>query len=73
MKEYVSYVSLVGDPLGVLQRVFDVNVPVEGDGAQVHDARRRTHHIRRDPQFAEGLAQHPGVEVVHERERHHQS
>ena len=65
--------SLVGDPLGVLERVLDVDVSVEGDGAQVDDARRRAHHVRRDPHLAEGFAQHPGVQVVHECERHHQS
>ena len=25
--------SLVGDPFGILQRIFDVDVSVEGDGA----------------------------------------
>ena len=55
----------------VAQRVLDVDVAVQRDGAQVQDAGRAAEHVKRDPHVAELGAERPVLEqVVGERERH---
>ena len=58
-------------PLCVLQRVLDMNVSVEADGAEVDDRRCGAHHVGADPDLAENLAEFPSGQVVQDGEGHH--
>jgi len=55
----------------VVERVTDVDVALETDGAEVHDRRGRTHDVRGDPNVTEHCAEDPVTEdLVGDRERH---
>ena len=43
---FYIWLSPSSDPLRVLERVLDLDVPVQGDGAQAQDRGRGAHHVR---------------------------
>lgn len=56
------------------QWVLNVDVPVQGDGAEVQDGRRGAHDVERDPRVAELSPEHPvAQQVIHHGKRHHQA
>lgn len=59
-------------PAFVVQRVADMYVSVEADGAEAEDGRRRAHDVRRHPEVAEDRSEDPSTEdVVDHGKRHH--
>lgn len=50
---------------GILpQRVLDVDVAVQADGAEVEDGGRRTHDVEGDPRVTELCTEHPVAQKV---------
>ena len=60
-------------PHVVVQRVTDVDVAIEADGAQVEDGGGGEHHVERDPDEAKRVPEQPPPdEVISDGEGHHQ-
>lgn len=61
-------------PLASPEGILDVNVTVEGDGAQIEDRGSAAHNIESDPDVAEPQTEDPiAEEIVDPGKGHHQS
>ena len=69
--------SPVGDPRLVVERVPDVDEPIQTDRAEVQDRRRGAHHVRRHPDPTDDRSEYPTPQDVvhhgkgHDSGRHH--